>query len=110
MPWHVMPWGWLVPAGLLVAAVVMAAPAPAAAAPADLPPPGAAACSGCHGGVAPLPPLAGRPAPEIEAALAAFRDGTREATVMNRLARGLTEAQSAAIAVWWAGQGVGEGK
>ena len=41
------------------------------------PPPGASSCSGCHGGVAPLPVLAGRDAGEIVAALDAFRAGTR---------------------------------
>lgn len=82
----------------------------AAASPAELPPAGASSCSGCHGTVAPMPPLAGRPAPEIEAALAAFRDGTREGTVMNRLARGLTPAQAEAVAVWWSGQAVGDAK
>ena len=68
------------------------------------PPPGAASCSGCHGGVAPFPVLAGREAANTEAALAAFRAGTRPATVMNRIAKGFSSAESAAIAAWWAGR------
>lgn len=68
------------------------------------PPPGASSCSGCHGGVAPLPVLAGRKAADIVNALDAFRDGTRPATVMNRIAKGFTHDETIAIADWWAGQ------
>jgi cytochrome c553 len=68
------------------------------------PPPGASSCSGCHGGVAPLPVLAGRNADEIVAALDAFRTGTRQATVMDRIAKGFTHDETVAIATWWAGQ------
>ena len=48
------------------------------------PPPGALSCSGCHGGVAPLPVLAGRDQDEIVARLDDFRAGTKPATVMDR--------------------------
>jgi sulfide dehydrogenase cytochrome subunit len=68
------------------------------------PPPGATSCSGCHGGVAPLPVLAGRDTDGVVAALDAFRAGTRPATVMDRIAKGFTHDETMAIAVWWAGQ------
>jgi sulfide dehydrogenase cytochrome subunit len=70
------------------------------------PPPGAASCSGCHAvrAATSVPPIAGRPAPEIVAMLAAFRAGARPASVMNRIAPGFTEAESEAIAAWWSAQ------
>jgi cytochrome subunit of sulfide dehydrogenase len=68
------------------------------------PPPGASSCSGCHGGVAPLPVLTGRDATEIANALDAFRAGTKAATVMARIAKGFSHDESIAIAAWWAGQ------
>ena len=68
------------------------------------PPPGASSCSGCHGGVPPIPVLAGKDAAEIVAALAAFRAGTKQATVMDRIAKGFSPEETVAIAVWWAGQ------
>ena len=68
------------------------------------PPPGASSCTGCHGGVAPLPVLTGRDAGEIVAALDAFRAGTKPATVMDRIAKGFTHDESVAIAAWWAEQ------
>ncbi len=68
------------------------------------PPPGASSCSGCHGGVAPLPALAGRDAGDIVAALDAFRAGTRQATVMDRIAKGFSHDETVAIATWWAAQ------
>ena len=68
------------------------------------PPPGASSCSGCHGGVAPLPVLTGRDAGEIVVALDGFRAGTRPATVMDRIAKGFSHDETLAIAAWWAGQ------
>jgi cytochrome subunit of sulfide dehydrogenase len=67
------------------------------------PPPGATGCSGCHGGVAPLPVLTGRSASEIVAALDAFRAGHRPATVMDRIAKGFSHDESVAIAAWLVG-------
>jgi cytochrome c553 len=71
-------------------------------------PPGASSCSGCHAASAsvetPVPRLAGRPAMEITAAMDAFRAGQRPATVMNRIAKGFSDAETAAIAAWYAGQ------
>ncbi|MFN3891349.1 MAG: c-type cytochrome [Beijerinckiaceae bacterium] len=70
------------------------------------PPPGAAACSGCHGGPnTAMPSLHGRSAAEIEAAMIAFRDGAREATVMDRIAKGFSEPETKAIAAWIAQYG-----
>ena len=68
------------------------------------PPPGALSCSGCHGGVAPLPVLAGRDADEIVARLDEFRAGTRPATVMDRISKGFSHDDAVAIAAWWATQ------
>ncbi|MFH6785441.1 MULTISPECIES: c-type cytochrome [Methylobacterium] len=84
-------------AGLLF--LLLATPAAAA-------PPGASSCSGCHG--APggaVPSLSGHAAEEIAASLAAFRAGTRPATVMNRIAKGFSDEESRAIAQWLAGGG-----
>jgi cytochrome c553 len=68
------------------------------------PPPGALSCSGCHGGVAPLPVLAGRDSDEIVARLDEFRAGTTPATVMGRIAKGFSHDETVAIATWWATQ------
>ncbi|MCP5152853.1 MAG: cytochrome C [Ectothiorhodospiraceae bacterium] len=88
-----------------VAAVGFAVAAGSAAA---APPPGAAACSGCHAAsrevATPVPRLAGRDADEIVDAMRAFRAGEREATVMDRIARGFTDAEVRAIAAWYASQ------
>ncbi len=67
-------------------------------------PPGAAACSGCHppsaeAGAA-VAPLNGRAAEEIVSAMQAFRSGSREATVMDRIAKGFTDEETRAIAAW----------
>ncbi len=65
-------------------------------------PPGAASCLECHadaghaGGA--MPPLKDLSVPEIAAALAAFRTGQRDGTIMPRIAPGFTEVESRAIA------------
>lgn len=68
----------------------------------------AATCSACHsappGTPGAPPPLAGRPAADLRAALAGFAAGTREATVMAQIAKGLTPAQIDALAAWFAAQ------
>lgn len=68
------------------------------------PPPGAASCSGCHSAApgvgAAIPALFGRDPQDIALALRAFREGTRPATIMNRLAKGFSEEESRAIAAW----------
>jgi sulfide dehydrogenase cytochrome subunit len=71
-------------------------------------PPGASSCSGCHAAGAavqtPVPPLAGRPADDTVAAVQAFRAGARPATVMDRIAKGFSDDEIAAIAAWYAAQ------
>ncbi|MFC7691086.1 c-type cytochrome [Paeniroseomonas aquatica] len=67
--------------------------------PAAASPPGASSCAGCHGGGA-LPALAGQPAEAVTAAMLAYQAGERAPTVMDRIARGFTEAEIRAIAAW----------
>jgi cytochrome c553 len=71
------------------------------------PPPGAASCSGCHsvGATASvIPRLYGRDASDIATAMAGFRDGSRPATVMTRIAKGFSDDELRAIAAWLAAQ------
>jgi sulfide dehydrogenase cytochrome subunit len=85
---------------------MLAVPAVGAGA-AALPPPGAATCSGCHpanGGDPRLPRLSGHTINEIVAAMKAFRNGTRPATVMDRIAKGFSDDEIAVIAAWYAAQ------
>ncbi|MBX9932603.1 MAG: cytochrome C [Methylobacterium sp.] len=70
---------------------------------ADLrPPPGASSCSGCHGDGAAMAVIDGRPEAEIAAAMAEYRSGTRPASVMTRIAKGFSDEESRAIAVYLA--------
>lgn len=84
---------------VLLAALVASAPARADA------PPGAASCSGCHApavlGLA-IPSLEGHGAADIIVQMQAFRTGQREATVMDRIAKGFSEEETRAIAEWLA--------
>ena len=87
------------PAGIAALLLVAATPAAAQA----VAPPGAAACSGCHGAGAAatvMPSLQGRAPEDIVAAMQAFRSGQRPATVMDRIAKGFTDEETRAIAVW----------
>jgi cytochrome c553 len=72
------------------------------------PPPGASSCSGCHAAAArvdtAVPPLKGRAAADIVAQMQAFRSGQKPSTVMDRIAKGFTEPEIAAIADWYARQ------
>ncbi len=83
-------------------AIVPALAQPASTAVA--PPPGATTCSGCHAaraGIATaVPTIHGRNAEEIVFAMQAYRSGQRPATVMDRLARGFSDDEIRAIAVW----------
>ena len=67
-------------------------------------PAGASSCTGCHGpaGTGPVPSLAGRPAADIVSAMQAFRSGGREASVMDRIAKGFSDDETRAIADWFA--------
>lgn len=81
-----------------LALLLMAAPAWAEEAP-----PGASTCLGCHApsrADAAIPSLRGRDAAEVAAAMRSFREGTRPATLMDRLAKGFSEAETQAIAAW----------
>ena len=92
----------LMNAARLVAALLIVVPAGALAASPE-PPPGAASCSGCHlmsRAATPVPRIYGRPADTIVASVAAFRSGSKPATVMDRIAKGFTDDEMRAIAVW----------
>ena len=71
-------------------------------------PPGASSCSGCHAARAgvetPVPPLGGRNAAEMTAQMQAFKSGQQKATVMDRIAKGFSDAEIQAIAAWYAQQ------
>lgn len=71
-------------------------------------PPGASSCSGCHAANphvdTAVPRIAGRAAAEIVAQMQAFRSGQRPSTVMDRIAKGLTDAEVEAIAAWYSQQ------
>jgi cytochrome c553 len=85
----------LVAAALVVAASVVPTEAQTVA------PPGAASCSGCHarrGTSGVIVPLGGRSRDDILAYLWGFRSGDRQATVMDRIAKGFTEDEIRAIA------------
>lgn len=82
----------------LALALLMAAPAWAAEAP-----PGASTCLGCHlpsRSDAAIPSLRGRDAASVATVMREFREGTRPATLMDRLAKGFSEAETQAIAAW----------
>lgn len=51
-----------------------------------------------------MPSLAGWPAESIAAAMIAFRDGERPATVMDRIAKGFSDEEIKAIADWLAAE------
>ena len=91
----------------LAAALAFALSVTAAAQAADAPT-GAASCSGCHAASprveTPVPPLAGRPASDIEGQMAEFKTGKRPGTIMDRIAKGFSEEEIRAIATWYAAQ------
>jgi sulfide dehydrogenase cytochrome subunit len=65
--------------------------------------PGAASCLACHrirgdATNAAFPALGALSAPEIEAALIAYRSGRRDGTVMPRIAKGFSDVEARAIA------------
>jgi cytochrome c553 len=68
----------------------------------------AASCSGCHparpGVQSAVPRLTGRNPADIVAQMRAFRSGQRAATVMDRIAKGYSDAEVEAIAAWYAAQ------
>lgn len=69
----------------------------------------AATCANCHGTEgrtvdgSSVPSLAGMPRDYMLKQLAAFKDGSRPATVMHQLTKGLTQAQIESVAAYFAG-------
>jgi len=66
-------------------------------------------CAPCHGTngqqfLEAMPPLAGMPAKQFTKAMLAYRDGTRAAVIMDRVARGFTDEEIHAMAVWFENQ------
>ena len=91
-----------------VAAFILALAGPASAAgPADAPP-GALSCSGCHATGrwvdTTVPRLIGRDPAAMLAAMQAFRSGQLPSTVMDRIAKGLSDDEVKAIAAWYGAQ------
>jgi cytochrome c553 len=64
----------------------------------------AAMCANCHGSEgrtvdkSAVPPLAGLPRDYLIQQMQAFKDGSRKATVMHQLSKGLSDAQIASMA------------
>jgi cytochrome subunit of sulfide dehydrogenase len=72
-------------------------------------PPGALACTGCHGLFEGAPfPIQQLSSDEIATAMAEFRDGTREGTIMPRFAVAFSDDETRAIADWFADEGRGQ--
>jgi cytochrome c553 len=95
-------------ARLILAILLFVSTMPLAEAEPPTPPPGAASCSGCHPTSksvnTPVPRLLGRSAAEIEVAMQEFRTGQKPASVMDRIAKGFSADEIAAIAAWYAAQ------
>ncbi|MEJ2178930.1 MAG: sulfide dehydrogenase [Gammaproteobacteria bacterium] len=65
-------------------------------------------CNGCHGpdgrSSGAIPAIAGKSADYLEKAMLDFRDGKRPSTVMERHAKGYSDAQLKLIAEYFAGK------
>ncbi len=63
-------------------------------------------CMGCHGvnGKSPgsIPSIAGQSASALAAKLLAYREGGQKGTIMNRIAKGYTDAEIKAVAEFFA--------
>lgn len=93
---------WIAIGGALVAPLFCLS---ASAQPRDVSsaPPGASSCLGCHGATpSQMPSLTQLSATDIEAAMEQYRSGAREATLMNRIAKGFSPEETKAIAAWLA--------
>lgn len=92
------------PARATAGALALSVPLLLTAASAEAPAPGAASCLACHeAGARPAaegapPDLGSLSAKAIEEALAAYRGGARDGTVMPRIAKGFSAAEARAIA------------
>jgi sulfide dehydrogenase cytochrome subunit len=109
----------IIAAGLAAVAATIASaqqpapPAPAFAAP-NLSEKGvrslAANCAMCHGTIgrtvegSSVAPLAGRPADVVVGQMKAFKEGTRQATIMHQIAKGYSDAEIAAMAAYFSKQ------
>lgn len=89
---------------LVVTAFTVAGPAFAAPSAGTI----AGNCGVCHGpkeaGQLEIPKLASYPARKMVEMLTGFRDGTKEATIMNRIAKAFNDEQIAALAAHFANQ------
>ncbi len=68
-------------------------------------------CAPCHGTngqefLEAMPPLAGMPAEQFTKAMIAYREGTRPAVIMDRVARGFNDEEINAMAEWFEKQPV----
>lgn len=66
-------------------------------------------CAPCHGTNGQelqeaMPPLAGMPVEQFTEAMIAYREGTRPAVIMDRVARGFTDEEIKAMAEWFVKQ------
>lgn len=70
----------------------------------------AAMCANCHGSEgrtvdkSAVPPLAGLPKDYFIQQMQAFKDGSRKATVMHQITKGLSDSQIASLADYFASQ------
>ena len=92
------------PSAAIAAAIVLCAHATAQPPSRTL----AATCTGCHGthgrSAGAMPSIAGLPREHLAEQMRAFRDGKRDATVMQQLAKGYSDAQIDALAEHFARQ------
>lgn len=90
-------------AGLLGCAGALAAEPPPAAFPYFV-----ANCFNCHGTEgntkSAIPAIAGRERAYLEATLKAFKDGSKQATIMHQLAKGYTDDEIAVLADYFSRQ------
>ena len=92
---------------VILLASLLAVPALASAAPITAPGPALAqACAACHGpdgqSQGAIPSLDRLPPDDFRAAMQAFRTEERQGTVMNYIARGLSEADVEAVVAYFA--------
>jgi len=99
----------LLPSAVLAALLSLSAIAPASAQSTDVRYL-AANCANCHGtdgrsaGGGGMPGLAGLSATYFIEQMNAFRNGSRQATIMHQIAKGYSDAQVAAMAQYFAAQ------
>jgi len=99
----------LLPSAVLAALLSLSAIAPATAQSTDVRYL-AANCANCHGtdgrsaGGGGMPGLAGLSATYFIEQMNAFRNGSRQATIMHQIAKGYSDAQVAAMAQYFAAQ------